>query len=861
MSRVREAAAHALANMIFEDRAPQDAGAAPRQTRSNREKSAEKRASFANANSLSKSTALSWQKHFNSEATGTVPDTGDELSESSEGEEYNSLAESRPAEQPFRPVHDSGIIPPGYIDEYLFHEAVGPIDPKAFHYEVEYFKKQILRNQEMMRSSRVEERRREKEREHAKENDLQSSHEPEIPAEKQAMFSEGGQYAITADAHRTEHFVNCSDHEVDMSSADVVSGSDPVEETSDEVLPTTPGSTEGVACTSDTEGSVKDVGSPVEPTKGSSVSSKLRKRRSPGGDDPPSGTSRRQSHASGISQTAEGESSALHGRRKSRQALSPMNLLRRISTFRISMPTLFAGADGSPNILGAQPTPIAESPTPLCDKPKPTHVVIIVREVMEILPIAAATLVTSPDTKPDGMWETIKRSIRRSFSKASAHGSWSALANTSLPKAREGVELDTMGVHLSGESEPLDVHMPAIRAHCARRILRERIMGRLGEDGIDLFERGETSRGYMPYYGTNRCGDGQPLLNSTGDEGSKPSARTRVVSEVEEQIFAEHLIDNLRLLSDDFEAGRTEWDYRKISSDKNIVTSMKMLKMRENDDIIRQAIDLGHKFNRTYFNGEAYQYSWGRRYRVPDDLKDVAFVPSEHEPAPAGITNINAIVNGRDTPHISRNHLLEYLLLKKAFRKCWWEVLHERIDFAWLERKRVQAVAVPSRNTGYASTEINPDDTRHKGKEIMRELPGAELSVGQILGDDELNNESRKIDMPFTGERHSTTELNAGQAFQQDGLESSEAINGEESHIPVVVVDGMSSDISNPGVAPDGIPVTFLSPSGPSGVQDASNSSGSRFGSARAQEHDSKHLVVDVKLWVRKTWCIEFSHV
>ncbi|KNC96519.1 uncharacterized protein SPPG_08107 [Spizellomyces punctatus DAOM BR117] len=126
-----------------------------------------RRASFAGGNTLSKSTALSWQKYYNSESgeDAEPEDDMESLSETSsddDGEEFdNRESEKSEKTTPFRPAEDSLQMDLTGVEQHKICHI--NFDPKLFQFLLDYFRQILNSNHDAMVAAHEEMHRQQEE--------------------------------------------------------------------------------------------------------------------------------------------------------------------------------------------------------------------------------------------------------------------------------------------------------------------------------------------------------------------------------------------------------------------------------------------------------------------------------------------------------------------------------------------------------------------------------------------------------------------------------------------------------------------------------------------------------------------------
>ncbi|TPX67056.1 hypothetical protein SpCBS45565_g04026 [Spizellomyces sp. 'palustris'] len=150
----------AMESRRMSDPNPQPTGRKPSSAAQN----SARRASFAGGNTLSKSTALSWQKYYNSESgeDAEPEDDMESLSETSsddDGEEFDN----RDADKftPFRPAEDSLQMDLTGVEQHKICHI--NFDPKLFQFLLDYFRQILNSNHDAMVAAHEEMHRQQEE--------------------------------------------------------------------------------------------------------------------------------------------------------------------------------------------------------------------------------------------------------------------------------------------------------------------------------------------------------------------------------------------------------------------------------------------------------------------------------------------------------------------------------------------------------------------------------------------------------------------------------------------------------------------------------------------------------------------------
>lgn len=822
------AAAHAMVTKALESKKNGD----PNSQRESRTSSSaaqgqsSKRASFGGGATLSKSSALAWQKFYNSEANGDAdadaaePEDDMESLTDSSSEEEVSVPDDEEMTDPatFSPAEHSMQMDLSGVEDHKICNI--SFDPKLFQFLLDYFR-----------------------------GVLNSNHEAMVAAEEELQMNEDRQKA-----------------EADAAKEAAAAAAGTLNKVEEETIE---GENNGSASTTTKLTSGSEEVKPQITTEGAPPATR-------DNTDTKSPTGKRRS-----------------------SNLASLNIFRRMSGFRLSIVTFFAG-DSSPTKLGSQLTPSVatpEIPIPM----RPIHSIIVLREELEYFPVPKWAEKVSDADKPAGMWETIKWKVRRSFSKASGRAALAGLAqgsSGSLQKFREGVELDEMRTDGNNGTSSADLvahEVKEVKLFCGERLVKERLVAqKFAEDCIDIFERGEKERLHQSI--STAEGSSKTGVNGSEEGGEQGSPlqppqvsieREKVACEMDEQIMKHQLIASLKIFSADFTEDETKWDYREVEKGKCRVSSVSMLKMREVADI-KQAVEAG---------AAALEEARANSRQTPNPA-DLTTDSPDAATSNAPTSLVTQVSDAGVAPSVSTQHLNQHLLLKRPVRKCWWEVLTVRVDKDWIERRRSGAKSAnetesegrKSKDSGESSSigkrlskhRRSGDKRRKSGKaeEVIVESASGSGEIAKSAGATQESSGSppdtrvqpeTPAEVNGTGAQPNQSadasgidNVNAGTHGEQEAGISSEPIAPiQQEHVAITIdpneiTASPASSSTDPQPQPQSSeartsdfrvrlpPEIPLPPSPTDGTHRPSKDFGTRI------------HAVDVKLWVRRTWTIEF---
>ncbi|KAI9100622.1 hypothetical protein DFS34DRAFT_495016 [Phlyctochytrium arcticum] len=178
----------------------------------------------------------------------------------------------------------------------------------------------------------------------------------------------------------------------------------------------------------------------------------------------------------------------------------------------------------------------------------------------------------------------------------------------------------------------------------------------------------------------------QTPINDQITPTDQKTPRERVVCEMEEQIMKSQLISALALFSGDFTEGDSEWDFREIETGKCRVSSVSMLKMKDMTEIQKEmesALAAGRAASAAASSLSSPNTSSSK---VTESNQDV--VAAGKSSAGNSASLMTQVQDTNPVASVSTHHLNQHLALKRPVRKCWWEMMTIRLDHQWVERRR-----------------------------------------------------------------------------------------------------------------------------------------------------------------------------
>ncbi|KAJ3294584.1 hypothetical protein HK104_003479 [Borealophlyctis nickersoniae] len=473
--------------------------------------------------------------------------------------------------------------------------------------------------------------------------------------------------------------------------------------------------------------------------------------------------------------------------------------LRRLSSFKISVVSFFTGSNAQQPDFGPIETPSLPISKP-APSLRPIQSIIVLREEIECYVIHLAQ---SEPSAVGGWGSMFKWKGRRSNPKIPRQGS-------------STVELDDF----STKTASLLQH---VKVYCGERLLEQKLVKKpYAEMAYDIFNATELAAMAASNAGANDE-DGDSIKNAytgiatgTGAGCRPPKApREKVVCELDDQLMHSQLMAALETFSDF--SSETAWNYREVEPGKAHVSSVAMLTMRDIGEI-QAKIDEESK-------APPAAAPTGVSNGVgPNTGRRGSAAPSKGsgDSGPAGLITQ---VEETESAAVSMHHLNQHLLMKRPVRKCWWEVMPLRVEGQYLERRislhRAESVASRKSNGAVAGSE--GDGAGVGGPSGC----GAEASTSRVsTSQDEI------APNPLPTDDAPSSQPSKASSISQIASASTTSVS---STAPVPSSDKPSSD-------------KRASSSGPSAGRKWSKS-------------EPKPPPIDVKLWLRRTWTIEFCSV
>ncbi|KAJ3020889.1 hypothetical protein HKX48_009571 [Thoreauomyces humboldtii] len=732
-----------------------------------------KRASFAGGDTMSKSSAVSWQKHYSAQADGSADE--DDISQSSssgsDGDNLDAL------QRAFRPEEESTERTLEGIESYKICSIA--FDPVVFRFFLEYFCK-LLKADVLIAAAAMEQPVS------AISDTSDPAPPPLDPVEEEAV-----------------------DHPDASVQADSPSARPPVN---------------------------------ILSAEASLVSDAPKIDSSSGGTDRGPQTSV--------------ATAAPAARNKRRGSLT--NFVRRVSGLKLSIVTFFAGQETGPSTLGPQETPSVATAPDLGGVIRPVRSVIVLREELEYFPISrwAEVSTEDADVKPNGIWETLKRKVRKSISKGNSKALLpSSSADADIRKNEQPSPFSgsakASGDHMDGgnappsstggvgNKSPLDGYLPVISPQetlevkrvCGMKLLEESAIATpYAEAAINVYSRGERGRAEPGPRAEGEDLEGvlEPPSVSAAPAPTvptsvpAPASRERVVCEMEEPIMKRQLVSSLAFFSKDFDETSTKWDHRILEEGKNKVASVSMLRMRDGREV-QLEVEAG---------AAALAAGPAPSSETP------AATPSAQVRNGNEASSLITQVADTNAASVSSQHLNQHLILKRPVRKCWWELTTVKVDPIWLETHADGMGQRGESRKSWAGGSTTTGGWLSRRRSSLRAIEAAEGSDGTPVPPAAV-----------------VTSVDA----QPPTSTSASVPHEEEESAPKAAAEGEGP----PRLPPPDIPLP-PSPSSRSDSGLAVNAPAASVPVGSSAVGGGKKLFapspaqIDVRLWVRRTWTVEF---